>query len=156
MNIVYDINQYSKDKIFFLETKKNTIMEGFFTKILYSDEYLTTIGLYLTAQFHGLSMNIVNNKNILRFERKSINTNLCCKISQVEKDILEYYKILFNCSKNPVHLLSEHLNNNCLKLYMKDDNKSESMKTIIKISGIWETDRDFGITYKFIEVDMLK
>ena len=38
---------------------------------------------------------------------------------------------------------------------MKESNKSNSMNTIIKISGVWETEKDFGITYKFIEVDVL-
>ena len=155
MNIVYDINDYSKDKFFFLETKRNTIMDGYFTKILYSNEYLTTIGIYLTVEFQGASIHLVNNKNILYFDKKSYNNNLCKKISEIEKDILEYYKILFNCKKNLVTILSDHLNNNCLKLYMKENNKSNSMNTIIKISGIWETEKDFGITYKFIEVDIL-
>ena len=155
MNIVYDINNYSKDKIFFLETKRNTIMDGFFTKILYSNEYLTTIGIYFTVQFQGASIHLVNNKNILYFEKKNFNNILCQQISGVEKDILEYYKILFNCKKNAVCILSDHLNNNCLKLYMKESNKSNSMNTIIKISGVWETEKDFGITYKFIEVDVL-
>ena len=155
MNIVYDINDYSKDKVFFLETKRNTIMDGFFTKILYSNEYLTTIGIYLTIEFQGASITLVNNKSILHFERKNYNNNLCQKISQLENDILEYYRTLFNCKKNLVTILSDHLNNNCLKLYMKENNKSNSMNTIIKISGVWETDRDFGITYKFIEVDQL-
>ena len=100
MNIVYDINDYSKDKVFFLETKRNTIMDGFFTKILYSNEYLTTIGIYLTIEFQGASITLVNNKSILHFERKNYNNNLCQKISQVENDILEYYRTLFNCKKN--------------------------------------------------------
>ena len=130
-------------------------MDGFFTKILYSNEYLTTIGIYLTIEFQGASITLVNNKSILHFERKNYNNNLCQKISQVENDILEYYRTLFNCKKNLVTILSDHLNNNCLKLYMKENNKSNSMNTIIKISGVWETDRDFGITYKFIEVDQL-
>ena len=82
MNIVYDINDYSKDKFFFLETKRNTIMDGYFTKILYSNEYLTTIGIYLTVEFQGASIHLVNNKNILYFDKKSYNNNLCKKISE--------------------------------------------------------------------------
>ena len=155
MNIVYDVDKYSSDKIFFLETKRNTIMDGFFTKILYSDEFLTTIGLYVKAQFHGLSIQAINNKKLLMFDKKSYNIILAEKISQIEKDVLNYYKILFGCDKRPVHILSDHLAKHCLKLYMKDNNKSHDMKTIIKISGVWETSRDFGITYKFIEVDIL-
>ena len=45
-------------------------MDGYFTKILYSNEYLTTIGIYLTVEFQGASIHLVNNKNILYFEKK--------------------------------------------------------------------------------------
>ena len=35
MNIIYHLNDYKKDNIFLLDTKKNMLMEGKFTKVLY-------------------------------------------------------------------------------------------------------------------------
>ena len=47
MNIIFDLDEYNNNNIHFLDSKKNTLMDGKFTKLLYSNKYFTTISLYL-------------------------------------------------------------------------------------------------------------
>ena len=48
MNVIFDINNYNVENVVFLETKKNMLMDGIFTKIIYSDENVSINGIYLS------------------------------------------------------------------------------------------------------------
>lgn len=47
MNIVLDIPQYNIFNLFFLEKKQNIIMDGTFTKFIYSNQHFILNSLYL-------------------------------------------------------------------------------------------------------------
>ena len=47
MNLIIKIDDIKLENIFFLDTKENIIMEGNFTKIIYSNEYFMMNGIYL-------------------------------------------------------------------------------------------------------------
>ena len=46
MNVVLDLNDLHEQYICFLETKKNIVIDGYFTKILYSNDIVTMNGIY--------------------------------------------------------------------------------------------------------------
>jgi hypothetical protein len=46
-NIVYDLSQFHIQNIFILDNKKNIIMDGKFTKIVYSDHFFISHGIFL-------------------------------------------------------------------------------------------------------------
>jgi len=50
-NIVYNIDQISIQNIFLLENKRNIIMDGKFTKIVYSDDLFMTNGIFINVPF---------------------------------------------------------------------------------------------------------
>ena len=51
--------------------------------------------------------------------------------------------------KKKNYILNSSLVNGIIKIYKKE---SKSLNNVIlKISGIWETEKEIGITYKFIE-----
>ena len=55
--------------------------------------------------------------------------------------------------KTPQFKVKEQVINGCIKLHLSDlgfDTKQVSL--LLKISGIWETDANFGLTYKFSRV----
>ena len=81
MNITYDIDKYNKKNIFFLETKQNMLMEGKFTKLLFSDNIFTTIGIFLNIQFNSSNIFQINKKCILKFEKNDINGKIINKIT---------------------------------------------------------------------------
>jgi len=153
MNIIFDINDYDKKNIFFLEAKQNIIMNGKFTKILYSNIDITTIGLFFKVHFNNSVIHNVNNKNILKFEKNEHNNKLIYMLSKLETDILDNYNNLYNCKKQFSTILSDFLMYGNIKLYMKERSDNNNLLYIIKISGVWENEREIGINYKFLEVN---
>jgi len=96
------------------------------------------------------SHDILNSKNIT-------------DIIRIEMQILEFYKQLFQCKKKLVFMLKEQLQEGNIKLYKEhfyNFIKFPCKKTnyipnvILKISGIWETADNIGLTYKFIEYSL--
>jgi hypothetical protein len=195
MNLLIQPQQFQPSSIFFLDTKQNMMMVGNFTKMNYSTNYFTMIGLYLafpilladaflyqqkteaisyrnsfqkgihpianhqsetkcSAYVHD---NKWSNKNLLYYYPNQ-NAELLNQIANVEYEILLYYK-------NACHI--EHLTPSyhfynkpletleCIKYYREYSSlqsmKRENPKYYLKISGIWENEREYGITYKIVE-----
>ena len=156
MNITYDIEKYNKKNIFFLETKQNMLMDGKFTKLLFSDNIFTTIGIFLNIQFNSSTIYQINKKCILKFEKNYMNMKTINNLANIERTILQYYKNLNNCNKEANYLLYNTLMNGSIKLYVKQYSNLSNLKYIIKISGVWENDKEVGITYKFLEINDLQ
>jgi hypothetical protein len=96
------------------------------------------------------SHDILNSKNIT-------------DIIRIEMQILEFYKQLFQCKKKIVFMLKEQLQEGNIKLYKEHfynfikfpcKQNYHIPNVILKISGIWETDDNIGLTYKFIEYSL--
>ena len=177
MNIILNINDLSnkertaveleKNRVHFLEKKRNIIMDGVFTKIIFSDEFITMNGLYINCPMQFQVSNDKINKHVLYFQPyNAVNISLLKSYSEIEKQILEYYKEYYVCAKSPVYSLHNQLYSGNAKVY-KSFNSSECIspppgfpqmnkKYVLKISGVWETDRNVGITYKFLELKPAK
>jgi hypothetical protein len=74
-------------------------------------------------------------------------TNEINKIKQMEATILQ--KMNKN-HKKPQHNIYDHLLSGCIKISDTPPAQLENVNIILKISGIWETETECGITYKFI------
>ena len=142
------LQEIDQKNIYFLETKKNIIIDGTFTKIIYTHPYFTMNGLY----FHlpdgiksdtngpGMFMNIYIDIHL--------NKEWCSKIEKTEKEILKMYALSKHIDLNkPSLLLQKQLKMGFLKTY-KD---FFTTSFIMKISGVWETQTEYGITYKIIQ-----
>lgn len=152
MNIIYDISQIHIQNIFFLDSKKNIIIDGKFTKIIYSDELLTTNGVYISTVFNSTNVDKLMNKYILKFPYSDkSNAKLANELSQIEQSIIEYYKHISNSNKTMVLSLTDNMRNGCVKLYREYFNHNPCKNYIIKISGVWEDQTRIGLTYKFLE-----
>ena len=136
--IIYSkIDNYNKNYLFFGDIAKNTVINGKFVRIIYSTKTCTFNGLYLHVPFNNIKKNNSNTCNIN-------NNDTCIKnLCNIEKDILDSY----NSYKNKEYKLQEQLSKNIIKIF---NSKNNLKKIIIKISGIWEDENSFGITYKFI------
>jgi hypothetical protein len=165
MNIIFDINKFNIEYTHFLETKPNMILEGEFTKIIYSNPFFTLNGiyLYLPIEVQSIENQYVHkdrenrehiNKNIIKFYPSShINNPLILELSKIEYNIIDYYKQLNNITKKTVAILTRQLYSGSLKVYKEtnDPTLTKNSVYIIKISGIWENESEIGITYKIIE-----
>lgn len=163
MNVIFDINNYNVENVVFLETKKNMLMDGIFTKIIYSDENVSINGIYLTFPISVQGTSRLINKKIIYYQTNNMdNSSVVKELANIEHNILSYYKRVNNCAKTHVYVLSDQLYCGSLKIY-KETLFSQynsivnygNQKYIIKISGIWENKTQYGITYKFIEATEL-
>lgn len=150
MNIVLEKSQFDIMNVHFMEKKKNIIIEGFFTKIIYFDQYVTLNAIYIhfPIQFNDK----ISNNYI--FFNPLHNQLLIRKISQIEQDITHYFKEEYNITKPIVMGLNNQLQSGKIKIfkeYNSEHNLSNS-RFVLKISGIWENHKEIGIAYKFLEM----
>jgi len=145
MNLAIQINQYNKDYIFFSEPIKNNIMnDGNFVKILYSNDCMILNGIFLLTTFY----NIQSEKYYSKYKyiyNISQNKDLIEQLKIIEEEILKKYKL----DKAPTYKIYEQISLGYIKTFKDIENKT-THSFILKISGIWETNETYGLTYKFI------
>ena len=78
-----------------------------------------------------------------------MNEELIEKIKIIEENLLK--KIEIN-NKIPQFKIFEQLNNGNIKFFCDSFSKSNN-SFILKISGIWETHTNYGLTYKFTKIN---
>jgi hypothetical protein len=163
MNIILDIKKFFLYNIFYYDTKDNIIMKGKFTKLLYSNYNFTMNGIYFFFPIDNYTIEKIMSKNILKFNPYSQN-NLpkIQDFAKMEYRILEHYKYINNCNHKISNILSKQMYSGSIKIYkntrlIKNDNindnkiEKENIEFIVKISGIWETSDEIGLTYKLIQ-----
>jgi hypothetical protein len=87
------------------------------------------------------------NKNILYYNIEK-NTQTINDIKKIEKIILKKYDSL----KSPSYNLSQLIEGGVIRLFTDLTEKKKVMNIILKISGLWEDDETYGVTYKFFSV----
>ena len=124
INLIINLENVSTNNIFFYEQVKNTILDNsYFIRIIFSNKDLILNGIYI----------LINLNN-------SINDN-CKIIEELEKNILFKYK-------------SDKIQNKKIKdnfLYLLNKNNNNKY-IVLKISGIWETLNNIGLTFKYISL----
>jgi hypothetical protein len=147
MNIVIKIEQYNNDCIYFCEPIKNNIMnDSNFIRILYSNEIMTLGGIYLLININDICCEKYYNKYKCSFNQNN-HTELIEKIKKIEENLLDKVGIQNKC---PQHKIYELLKNGNIKVF--NEISKENTTFILKISGIWETQNSYGLTYKFINI----
>jgi hypothetical protein len=148
MNLVKTINQYDDKSLFFCEPIKNNIMnDGNFIRIIYSTHNIVLNGIYLLVDLCDITcekyynkykccFNIINHKDIID------------KLKIIEEEILKKYKT----NKIPSYKIYEQIKFGYIKIF-SDVGNNKNCSFILKISGIWETQQNYGLTYKFVKVN---
>ena len=146
-----------RDNMRYLYPKKNTIMEGEFTKILFSKNDVTMNGLYLYLPLSA-EKKIINNNNakneifIRNILPSSLNNQIVQDLKLLEKCILDHYNEYTKHNKHPEYILNKQLITNQIRVYHDNHSNRKKNKYVIKISGIWETKLKIGLTYKIMEL----
>lgn len=150
MNIILDKSQFDFNYIFFKDKIKNTVYnDSSFMRIFYSKSNFIMNSISIMVQFKNLKVMYNGNKYIGHFKYCE-NTDIINYIKHLECYLLN----IANINKQRVYSLQNQLTNEFLKIYNVVDDKNIS-KLYLKISGIWETNTSYGITYKFLVVDKL-
>ncbi len=150
MNIVLTHNQFNSNNIYFNEPIQNTVMDNSrFIKLIYSNENIMLNGVFLLLNIKIINKETYFKKIKISYDiSNSINKEILMNIYNIENNILLKYK----STKKPRSILYETLNSGVIKIFPnidKDINNSNS-SFILKISGIWEDDKEYGLTYKIL------
>ena len=92
--------------------------------------------------------NISNSNKTKYFFNISTNRSLIDKLISIEQHIMNKSKM--SKEKLPKYYISEQLQTGSIKIYNSKPDKPNNNSFILKISGFWETDNRYGLTYKFI------
>jgi len=172
-NIVFEIDQIFIHNMFLMDNKRNIIMDGKFTKIVYSDDLFITNGIFIQVSFildnfsisskdcieNPATNNTPFTKCFLLFKATdAYNEKIIQELIKIEYAILDFYKQTFKCDKKSTNILKSQLHNGCIKSYIditEYDKLSRSqfpmkLDFVLKISGIWEDYNNIGLTYKFV------
>lgn len=150
-----NLHEFSVNNISFMDTKVNKIIDGIFSGIIYSDSDTTFNGIYLTIPYQLLQPYMRNNNTL--YKSKSINSeNIVKQLVIIESDIINYYQSFFKSSKIITKIVQNQFDSASIKIsndqYRNDVTINESVDNyIFKISGIWETDTNIGITLKYLQ-----
>jgi hypothetical protein len=156
MNILISPEDFHISQLFLTDSKENTIMDGNFIKLIYSTDFLTFNGIFLDFIIKFPEKKIFNSKQYLFFNPE--NEDIIHTFERIEKSILELF-IQINMDKNPDIInknisqgIYKQLKNGIIKYYQYTNIASgDTPKYYIKISGIWETATQIGLTYKLIQ-----
>jgi|UniRef100_A0A6C0AQJ4 uncharacterized CHY-type Zn-finger protein len=149
MNIAKRIDQYDNNSVILCDAIKNNIMtEGNFIRILYSTQNITLNGIYIVITLNNITCEKYFSKYRCFFNILS-HKDLLDKLQIIEESILGKYRTI---DKIPQYKIYEQIKNGNIKIFNDIGNKSVC-SFILKISGIWETQTSYGLTYKFIKVN---
>ena len=143
MILVTSFKQFNDFYIYFCDSIKNTVMvDGIYTRILYSSPSVVLNGIYISFTFKDVECEKYYNKFKLNFDISKNETSINA-IKNIEELILKKY----NSTKTPQFKLGEQLNCGNIKLFNSFNTKQLTM--LLKISGIWENANNYGLTFKF-------
>ena len=148
MNIVTDINTFDSNNVYFLDSVKNTIMsDSNFIRIIYSNDLFMLNGIFLKINLKITNSDKYYNKYKYTFDY-NINKSEIEKIILIEEIVLRMLNIK---NKFPVFRIGEQLINENIKLFSDIPFKNIENQFVLKMSGVWESDTEYGIIYKFMK-----
>ena len=137
-------SDFSVKNVCFLEKKMNMIMDGYFTKIVFTNPFMTMNGLFFQLPIKKS----IYSKSLYFLQFDPVcHKDLITQMSIIEKQLIQYYISFYKVQKTPVYTLKTQLQNGSIKYYKN----SVGGLLYIKISGIWENPTEVGITFKIIE-----
>ena len=150
MYISLNTNQYNMNNVIISEKTKNNIMtNGDFYRLYYSTEDIILNGLHISFELKNISIEKYFNKIKCIFDSNDYNNNTVFLLKNIEKRLLERYK---GINRDCVYRIGEQLENKFIKIF--DDNyisikRYKSIKFVLKVSGIWSSQNEYGLTFRF-------
>jgi len=154
MNLTQDINQYDERNIYFCDPIKNNIMnDGTFTRIIYSNEKVAFNCISMFIQLNDIALEKYYNKYKCHFDTStSYHKQLINKIQKIEDSILSQISIKHKVRQYKLH---EQLVDGNIRFFLETDLNEKCIMNgmfILKISGVWENENHYGLTYKFVKI----
>ena len=142
MNIAVKIKDFDNKNLYYCDPIKNNIMnDASFIRILYSNSFFTLNGVYIYMKLLDISCEKHYNKYKINYNNKK-NISQIEGLKKIEQEILDKYQSY----KQPSFKIQEQFDSYYIKLFHPISEKNISL--ILKISGIWENNTNYGLTYK--------
>ena len=152
MNLIISDDQFKKHYLIINEAVANTVIENSkFNRIIYSTEFMSLNGIFISCKIKCTRI----NKYFYKFKccyNISENLQVINTLKQIEKDILSAFN---NITKTAEYSLAKQLDEGMIKIFVESNEftpMTADTNYILKISGIWETNSSYGITYKFLSI----
>lgn len=146
-----NIEKFNLDNIFFQSAIKNTVIDNsIFIRIIYSDEMFSMNGIFIDMPIEITTTERYFNKYKCNFDVNQ-NMNQITKIIALEQKLLTKLNVQNKIMKFSI---SEQLKTGHIKLFSSEP-VSPGSKIILKVSGVWENEFEFGLTFKFSAVNHL-
>ena len=151
MNIVKTIDQYDESCVYFCDSIKNNIMNnGSFIRIIYSTPIFSLNGINLFISFNEEMIFEKYYNKVKCIFNVNENDELIEKLKNIENNLLINVNIK---NKNPQYKIYEQLKIGHIKIFFDEREEINNNFFMLKISGIWETEFQYGLTYKFVKIN---
>jgi len=148
MNVVLDISQFDKDCVHFHKPVRNTVMDNSnFIRVVYSNELFSLNGLFVKFSLRNAKVERYFAKFKCNFSEAD-NKEVVQQLINLEEEILRRAGIkgkLYSCK------IREQLRAGTIKLFANEPDDQVGNNFILKVSGVWETADEVGVTFKFID-----
>jgi hypothetical protein len=159
MNLAIPISSFRVNHIHFLDSKDNKIIHGTFSSMIYSDKDAIFNGIYLKIPTQYLLPYLkrigIVSQNCKYTKTIHQESDFIKELVSIENDIINYYCSFFKCNKIATKLIQNLFDSASIKISNEiepiHNERKKKLFNILKISGIWETETNVGITLKFIE-----
>lgn len=148
MNVVTHIDNFNIYNLFFNEKVNNTVIENsHFIRINYSNDLLSLTGIYIDIYLNITEIDKYYNKYKYNFSLSN-NHAIISKLIELEKTILksQIFDKFIKTYKLKEQLLSLNIKTFQNNPYYEDN----TLNFILKISGVWITSTQCGLTFKFL------
>jgi hypothetical protein len=150
MNIVKTLDQYDENCIYFCDPIKNNVMnEGNFIRILYSTPTFVLNGVYLLIRLNDIIVEKYYNKYKCIFNVNN-HKDVIEGVKTIEDNLLKKINVKNKFAQNKIY---DQLKNGNIKIFSDVNPKTYVNTFLLKISGIWETETQYGVTYKFSKIN---
>ena len=156
MNILMlPVNKIIPEYLYFLDSKNNMLMEGIFTKLIYTNEWFTMNGLYINIPIEIQGIDTNHYKQTVFFSVSQYST-LLHQLDLLEQNILARYTPS-DKNKHKSFLLMQSLKLGYFRIFKSDNFPTTKKKItgfVLKISGIWENAQEYGLSYKIMDTSL--
>jgi len=158
MNLAIKTNEFDPHNIIISEKTKNNVMnESDFHRLIWSNEYCSTNGIFIYFNLKNVRIEKYFNKIKCVFENNKENQGMITYIKSIERLILN--KFNNNNNQTMSRRIYEQLDNGFIKLYPQNENiiykEYTNLRFLLKISGIWSSNDSncFGLTFRFFIIN---
>jgi len=153
--LALNLDNYDAKYFYYLEPKTNLIMTGIFTKIIYTEPYYTINDIFYYFPIYYTHIESHNDSYIVIIDKlHPQNEVILDKIYKLETEILCNYASFMSCRKMSSMSIYNKLLSGSFRIAVTNNeynNVNTKKHFLLKISGIWENETQFGITSKLIE-----